>query len=129
MSSEPATGELVLTIEGSPVTGSVVAPKVRIGSGEHDTDYGPNRYRVPAGTHRVEIFASWLSATAQASTTIEVPADGAVELFYSAPTFPGGPTRLGPTAHSRRGAKALSVVMVLVLAVMAFVLAGILIWG
>ena len=124
-----ATGELILTIEGSPVTGSVVAPKVRVGLAEHDTHYGANHFQVPVGRHQVEVFASWMSRAAEARTQVEVPPGGSVQLYYSAPTFPGGPSRLGPEPHRRRGAKLLTVLLCVMLALMAFVLAGMLIWG
>lgn len=124
-----AVGELILTIEGSRLTGNLVPPKVTIAGVDHETSYGPNHYDLPAGSHRVRVWSPWMSGAGQAETTVEVVAGAATELFYSAPGFPGAPSRLGPTAHSRAGAKLVTAMLATLLVLFVLVLVGVLIWG
>ena len=121
-------GELAVTIQGSRWTANLVPPHVRIDGEDVKADYGRNVRLVSPGAHQVRVWSQWMAKAGEASTAVEVPAGGVVELFYSAPVFPGGAGSLGTAPHDRSGVKVMVALYLVVALAALLLLIGILVF-
>lgn len=111
-------GEIVLTVQGSPMTSNMLTPKVSIDGYPVPASYGINRLPVPAGRHTVSAYATWLVKYGQAAYDVEVQPGQSVPVFYAAPMMQFMKGRMGPVKQKRPG---LWLLLVVILIIVAFV--------
>lgn len=86
MAPLPGTSTLLVNLQGSPLTSSMITPDVLIdGVITVGTKYGLNHYPVTPGRHRIEVRSQWMRTFGQAEVDVAVPPGGVVQLFYAAP--------------------------------------------
>lgn len=92
MPPSDAQGQLRLTLQGNPLTTSMITPSVRINGWPVPARYGLNPLPVYAGPNRIEVSAQWLTTYGRATLEVQVPAGQAVDVFYALPwhTFTHG---------------------------------------
>ena len=78
-------GWLRLTLQGNPMTSSLITPAVSINGYRVPAQYGENVIPVHAGPTRVDVSCQWLKEFGQATLQADVPPGGQVVAFYAAP--------------------------------------------
>lgn len=119
-------GEIVLTLQGSPLTSNMLTPTASIDGYPVPASYGANRFQVPPGRHTVSAYATWLVKYGQASYDVNVQPGESVSVFYAAPMMQFMKGAMGPTKQQRGGKWIFAVVILVVIAiVVAVVIAGV----
>jgi hypothetical protein len=114
-------GAIVLTVQGSPMTSSMLTPKVSIDGYPVPASYGVNRLPLPAGRHTVSAYATWLVKYGQASYDVNVQPGESVSVFYAAPMMQFMKGAMGPTKQKRRGMWVFLVLILIVIAIVVLV--------
>lgn len=96
-------GEVHVHIQGSVFTSSIITPTLLLNGYQVASRYGDNGFQVPAGTHRVELFAQWMRRYGQALLDVQVPPGGRVDVFYAAPWHQFTTGSIGFQKQSRKG--------------------------
>jgi hypothetical protein len=76
---------LRLTLQGSPMTSSMITPAVSVNGYRVVAHYGENLVPVWAGPNRVDISCHWLTRFGEATLELDVPPGAQVPVFYAAP--------------------------------------------
>jgi hypothetical protein len=76
---------LRLTLQGSPMTSSMITPAVSVNGYRVVAHYGENLVPVWAGPNRVDISCHWLTRLGEATLELDVPPGAQVPVFYAAP--------------------------------------------
>ena len=74
-----------LTLQGSPMTSSMITPAVSVNGYRVVAHYGENLVPVWAGPNRVDISCHWLTRFGEATLELDVPPGAQVPVFYAAP--------------------------------------------
>ena len=113
-------GWLRLTLQGSPLTSSMITPRVTVNGWRVPSHYGENVIPVHAGPNRIEVSCQWLMKFGQATLDAQVPAGGQVSAFYASPWHQFSQGAIGYEKQKRPGAVGFAVMMtVIVLVVVA----------
>ncbi|MFV0453027.1 MAG: hypothetical protein ACK5LS_12450 [Propioniciclava sp.] len=96
-------GQLVITLQGSVWTTSVVTPSVKLNGVLINAQYGDNVYTVPAGQHRIEIHQQWIRQYGQADIVATVPENGSAQVFYATPWHQFTTGSIGYERQSKKG--------------------------
>jgi hypothetical protein len=96
-------GLIRVNIQGSMLTSSMIVPSLMIDGRLLTSQYGVNAFQVPAGRHRVELYAQWMRRYGQATLDVEVGEGGVAELFYAAPLHQFTTGSIGLTKQHRKG--------------------------
>src|SRR5689334_3556157 len=83
--AQPPMGWLRLTLQGSPVTSSIITPSVTVNGWRVPASYGENVIPVHAGPNRVDVSCQWLMPFGKATLDTQVPPGAQVPVFYAAP--------------------------------------------
>jgi hypothetical protein len=78
-------GWLLLTLQGSPLTSSMITPAVLVNGWRVPAQYGDNVIPVHAGPNRIEVSCQWFRRYGRATLETTVPDGGQVPVFYAAP--------------------------------------------
>ncbi len=78
-------GWLLLTLQGSPLTSSMITPAVLVNGWRVPAQYGDNVIPVHAGPNRIDVSCQWLRKYGRATLETTVPDGGQVPVFYAAP--------------------------------------------
>jgi hypothetical protein len=108
---------LRLTLQGSPMTSSMITPAVTVNGYRVVAHYGDNLVPVWAGSNRVDISCQWLMRFGQATLQLEVPPGAQVPVFYAAPLHQFSKGAIGFERQKRPGRVGLVVMLALVLLV------------
>jgi hypothetical protein len=115
-------GWLRLTLQGSPMTSSIITPAVTVNGWRVPASYGDNVIPVHAGPNRVEVSCQWLWRFGEAALDTDVPAGGQMAVYYAAPMHQLSRGAIGNERQKRPGmpgfALMLGVVLVLVIALL-----------
>jgi hypothetical protein len=111
-------GLVRVNIQGSVLTSSVVVPSLLIDGRLLASQYGINAFQVPAGRHRVELYAQWMRRYGQAALDVEVGEGGVAEVFYAAPLHQFTTGSIGYTKQRRKGAVFMAIFAALVLSML-----------
>ncbi|WP_127479723.1 hypothetical protein [Nocardioides pantholopis] len=79
------TGWLRITLQGSPFTGSIITPTVRLNGQPVPASYGENLYPVVPGPWRVDVESRWLRTYGQATLDLSVREGETVPVYYAQP--------------------------------------------
>ncbi|RNI20456.1 hypothetical protein [Flexivirga caeni] len=112
-----AGGLLLLTLQGSPLTASMLTPKVFIDGFPVGAAYGLNTIPVPPGRHTVRAEATWIVKYGQASYDFDAQPGQQVEVFYASPMIQFMKGRMGPVKQKRPGVWLLVVILVIVVVI------------
>lgn len=121
----PGNGVVRVHIKGSLWTSSMIVPTLLVDGRQVHSQYGVNAYQVPAGQHRVELYAQWIRRYGQAGMEVAVPLGGAVDVHYAAPFSQFTTGSIGTTPQSRKGVAFLVVLIAAMLALIWFTFAWI----
>lgn len=92
-----------LHLQGSALTGSMIAPTVTINGYRVPANYGENLIPVHPGPTLVEAKASWLREYGQAGYEVNVAPGQVVDLWYAQPWTQFQTGSMGPTKQQRKG--------------------------
>jgi hypothetical protein len=106
-----AVGWLHLTLQGSPLTSSLITPKVLLNGSRVLVGYGLNAIPVPAGPLRVDVSCRWAREFGQAGLDCTVPAGQAVPVFYAAPLHQFTTGSIGHQRQPRKGLPGLLLIL------------------
>jgi hypothetical protein len=116
-------GWLRLTLQGSPMTSSMITPTVMVNGWRVPVRYGENVIPVYAGPNRIDVSCQWLKRFGEAALDTTVPAGGQVSAYYAAPMHQFSRGAIGYEKQRRPGVLGFTLMMaailVLVLAVFA----------
>jgi hypothetical protein len=111
---------LRLTLQGSPMTSSMITPAVSVNGYRVVAHYGDNLVPVWAGPNRVDISCQWLTRFGKASLELDVPPGAQVPVFYAAPLHQFSKGAIGFEKQRRPGlAGLIGMLALVVLVVMA----------
>jgi len=96
-------GLIRVNIQGSVMTSSMIVPSLLIDGRLLTSQYGVNAFQVPAGRHKVELYAQWMRRYGQADLDVEVGEGGVAEVFYAAPLHQFTTGSIGLTKQHRKG--------------------------
>ena len=88
---------------------TISSTMVRINGALVPSEWGHNRFLVPAGTLTVSVWIVYLSEYGRATTTLTLPAGDQTELHYSPPALTLLDGRIGPDPQRSPGARGLAV--------------------
>lgn len=114
VSLPPAQGLMRVKIQGSLMTSNVIVPTLIVDGYQVASQYGVNQVPVNPGRHQVELYAQWMRRYGQATMVVDVPAGGAVDVFYAAPWHQFTTGNIGLTKQSRKGVWVLILVLAMV---------------
>jgi hypothetical protein len=110
---------LRLTVQGSPMTSSMITPAVSVNGYRVVAHYGDNLVPVWAGPNRVDISCQWLMRFGEATLELDVPPGAQLPLFYAAPLHQFSKGAIGFERQRRPGLMGfLAMLAVVVLVVM-----------
>ncbi|HCB07766.1 MAG TPA: hypothetical protein DEQ43_26525 [Nocardioides bacterium] len=116
-------GWLLLTLQGNPMTSSMITPTVQVNGWRVPAHYGANVIPVHAGPNRIDVNCRWLRPYGRASLETTVPDGGQVPVFYAAPMHQFSRGAIGHHKQRRPGGIFFSVMLVVVLALVVAVFA------
>lgn len=125
--AQPPTGWLRLTLQGSPMTSSLITPAVTINGWRVPSHYGENVIPVNAGPNRVEVSCQWLMKFGQATLDTQVPEGGQLLVYYAAPWHQFTRGAIGYQKQKRPGVAGFALLLtaiLLVVVVLAALAAG-----
>jgi hypothetical protein len=97
-------GWLLLTLQGSPLTSSMITPAVLVNGWRVPAQYGDNVIPVHAGPNRIEVSCQWFRRYGRATLETTVPDGGQVPVFYAAPLHMLSRGAIGHEKQKRPGA-------------------------
>lgn len=120
---QPAQGTIRLTVQGSELTGNLVAPTVHVSGHRVNSRYGTMDVPVWAGRNRVDVHANWLREYGQASLEVDVAPGQVVPVFYALPWHQFTRGAIGLEKQRRPGVGALVGILGGLLALVGLVVA------
>lgn len=120
----PGYGLVRVHIKGSVMTSSLIVPTLLLDGGQVPSRYGENAYQVPAGRHRVELYAQWIRRYGQAGIEVDVPPGSVVDVHYAAPFHQFTTGSIGFTPQARKGVGFFVVTMAILAVVLGSVIGG-----
>lgn len=118
------TGTLVLNLQGSNLTSSMITPTVRVNGHQVRAQYGPNPYVLPPGPAHLDVHCRWLVQFGQAGIDAVVHPGRSVEVFYAAPWHQFSKGSIGFEEQSREGLGLFVGLLVVLSLVAALAVAG-----
>ena len=94
---------LRLTLQGSPMTSSMITPAVSVNGYRVVAHYGENLVPVWAGPNRVDISCQWLMRFGTATLALDVAPGAQVPVFYAAPMHQFSKGAIGCERQRRPG--------------------------
>ncbi|MBF4161582.1 hypothetical protein [Nocardioides acrostichi] len=125
---DPPVGWIDFTVQGNPMTASMVTPSVTVnGYPVPIRNYSTTPIPMPPGRHRVEVSCQWLRRYGQASLDVDVAEGQTVPVFYAQPLHQFTAGAMGFEKQKRPGrASLLALIAVITLLVVGVVLLGVL---
>ena len=115
-------GWLLLTLQGSPLTSSMITPAVLVNGWRVPAQYGDNVIPVHAGPNRIDVSCQWFRKYGRATLETTVPDGGQVPVFYAAPLHMLSRGAIGHEKQKRPGVPGfvlmLSTILLIVVALM-----------
>lgn len=118
----PGHGVVRVHIQGNEFTSNLIVPSLLLDGRPVASRYGENAYQVPAGRHRVELYAQWLRRYGQAALDVQVSPGAATDVHYAAPWHQFTTGSIGLVPQSRKGKGWLVGVIVAMVVVFALML-------
>jgi hypothetical protein len=118
------TGQLVLNLESTWGSRSMITPQLRINGQAAPVRWGLNEIPVFPGRLDVEITCTYLWEYGRARDTVPVNPDSRVEVYYAAPYFTFLSGRIGPVPQLHRGKLALWLLLIGLAIVVLLVIIG-----
>ena len=106
-------GYVLLTVQGSVLSSSVVKPRVTLNGQPVDASYGESRLTVRPGPWRVEASCWWLLTYGRAAHDVDVRPGEVVRLWYAPPWHQLSSGAIGTEPQRRKGALVLLVLVAL----------------
>jgi hypothetical protein len=98
---------MLLTLQGSVMTSSMVPPSVRINGYAVPTSYGENRIPVHPGPVRVDVDCQWMRTYGQASLDFHAQPGQQVPVYYALPWHQFTTGSIGHVKQKRKGGAAM----------------------
>jgi hypothetical protein len=96
-------GWIRLTVQGSPLTSSMIRPSIRLNGYPVQAEYGVSMHPVPPGTWHLDAHCQWMRAYGQAGIDLDVADGQTVDVFYAPPWHQFTRGRIGLTRQRRPG--------------------------
>lgn len=120
----PGYGLVRVHIKGTVMTSNLIVPTLLLDGGQVPSRYGENAYQLPAGRHRVELYAQWMRRYGQAGMEVDVPPGGVVDVHYAAPFHQFTTGSIGLAPQARRGVGFFVMTMVILVVIFGSMIAG-----
>lgn len=104
------------------MTSSVIPPCLLLDGHLVAASYGLNAFQMPAGPHRLELYAQWMRRYGQAQLDVLVPDGGVLDTFYAAPLHQ---FTTGSIGFERQRRKGVGLILIFVGFLLAMVVAGV----
>lgn len=101
--ADPNVGHLVLTLQGSMMTSSLIPPTVRLNGYPVTTRYGQNVIPLPPGRWHIDVHCDWLKQFGQAALDVDLAPGQHVPVFYAAPMHQFATGSIGFEKQKRKG--------------------------
>ncbi|PWD51841.1 hypothetical protein C8046_15505 [Serinibacter arcticus] len=95
--------QIDLTVQGSFMTRSFIAPTVWVNGHVLKSEYGSRLVPVPAGPVRVDVQCSWMRTYGQASLSFTAGPGQTVPVFYASPMHQFTTGNIGHTKQTHKG--------------------------